>query len=343
MSEVTLQRIDYDQLTKIQKMALFMIVVGPETASVLLQHFDDTDVEMVCREMTNFRIVDQRIQEKVTEEFSEIITESMGAILGGAFFAQRTLEMAKGDQAANLLGRISPIGNTVEVIKEISEMEPRQIHNLIRNEQAQTIAFVVSHLDLTKAANLIEMLDGETQQEVVERIGTMEATSLENVSHVVQSLRKHFSDQQKPTMHNSGGVRSVSDLLKHLDKAAAKVLLDNIEQRNPALGVEIKRKMFSFEDLVHLTTQDLQSITREVDMADLVLAMKSANAPLQEAIYSSISKRATESLKEEMEMLGPVRLKEVEAAQDRIIQVVRGLEEEGEISLDQGGGDRVLV
>ncbi len=344
MSNSNLQHIDYTQLGKLQKLALFMIVIGPEAAADLLKHFEDPDIEMICREITTFKIIQKSIQDKTIDEFADIIGESLNAILGGPHFAQRALELAKGDyQAINMLGRIAPIGNTSEVIREVSEMEPRQIYNLIRNEQSQTIAFVISHLSLEKAAEMLSMLTPDVREEVVERIGCMEDTSLEHVNKVVQCLKTHFSHKQKPTMHHSGGVRSVADLMNLMDKDVSKGLLGKIEERNPALGAKIRRKMFSFEDLVRLETMDLQRIAREIEMSDLVVAMKSANATLQSAIFSSVSKRAAETLKEEIGMLGPVRLKDVEAAQDRIIQVVRRLEEDGEITIDMGSGDRVLV
>ncbi len=174
MSNSNLQHIDYKQLGKLQKLALFMIVIGPDAAADLLKFFEDTDIEMICREITTFKIVDRSIQSKTVEEFAEIIGESLNAILGGHKFAQKALELAKGDyQAINMLGRIAPLGNSSEVIKEVSEMEPRQIFNLIRNEQAQTIAFVISHLSLEKATNMLTMLSPDLREEVIERIGCM--------------------------------------------------------------------------------------------------------------------------------------------------------------------------
>ncbi len=337
MADIAIQKVDYETLTKVQKLALFMVVIGAEVSAELLKTFEDNEIEAICREISNFSIIDDDTQRKVVEEFSDIISQSLGAILGGARFAQRTLELAKGDyKAANLLSRIAPVGNSMEVIQEISDMEPRQIHNLVRGEQTQTIAFITSHLSHEKAASLISMLSPEVAEEVVERIGAMEYTSLEHVGRVVGSLKKHFDTKHKPTMHRSGGVRSVADLLNLMDKETSKTLLVKLEERNPQLGMQIRRKMFSFEDLIRLAPSDLQRVTRELEMSDLVVAMKSANTALQEALLNSVSKRAAESLREEMQMLGPVRLKEVEAAQDRIIQIVRRLEEEGEISLDMG-------
>jgi len=253
MADIAVQKIDYEGLNKVQKLALFMVVIGPEVASDLLKGFEDNEIETICREISNFSIVDEETQRKVVEEFSDIISGSLGSILGGARFAQRTLELAKGDyKAANLLSRIAPVGNSMEVIQEISDMEPRQIHNLIRSEQSQTIAFVTSHLSHEKAAALISMLSPDVGEEVVERIGGMEFTSLEHVGRVVGCLKKHFDTKHKPTMHSSGGIRSVADLLNLMDKETSKTLLVKLEERNPQLGMQIRRKMFSFEDLLRL-------------------------------------------------------------------------------------------
>jgi flagellar motor switch protein FliG len=213
-------------------------------------------------------------------------------------------------------------------------MEGRQICNLIKNEQPQTIAFVLSYLETPKAAEILTMLSPELREEVVERLGTIESTSLELVGKVVRSLGKHFDVKARPTFHRSGGVRSVADVLNALDKDVSKSLLAKIEERNANLGAAVRKKMFGFEDLNRLSLQDLQRVMREVDSSNLAVSMKSASEGLRTKIYGAISKRAAESLKEEISMLGPVRLRDVEQAQDAIIQVVRRLEEEGEVSLE---------
>ena len=344
MTQQNFEPIEYDQCNKIQKIALFMVVIGPEAAAALVNHFEDHEVEAICREITKYQMIDKEVKDQVMKEFTEVILSSMGSVLGGPQFAHRTLELAKGDFKANsLLSRLSPIGNSLEVIKEIGDMEPRQIYNLIRDEQSQTIAFIISYLNINKAAEVIEMLAPNIREEVVERLGGMETTSLEHVGKVVQTIKRHLDIKQKQSRHQSGGVRSVADLLNLLDKEMSKTLLASLEERNPTLGMQIKRKMFSFDDLGSLEVSDLQRITREIDMQDLVVAMKSANSTLQSLIFSSVSKRAAETLKEEIDMLGPVRLKEVEAAQDRIIQIVRRLEEEGEIQLGGGEDGGVLM
>ncbi len=327
--------IDYAKLTRQQKLALFLVVIGPEAAADVLRQFDDAEIELLCREMSTISIVPHAIQKQVVEELSTVLAQSANCALGGLGYAQKALELAKGDyKATAIIGRVGPVGTSVDVIKDISEMEGRQIFNLIKNEQPQTISFVLSYLDSAKCSEVFALLGPELREEVLERLGTIESTSLELVAKIASSLGKHFDSKVRPAFHRSGGVRAVADLLNQLDKEMSKNLLARLEERNATLSAAIRKKLFSFEDLNRLQPADLQRILREVDSSNLAISMKSASEPLREKIYASISKRAAESLKEEIEMLGPVRLKDVEVAQDAIIQVVRRLEEEGQISVD---------
>ena len=343
MSEKLEIAINYDQLNKYQRLAIFMIVVGVPAASEILKNFDDTEVEQICQEIANYPLIDMKTKMRVVEEFASIIGEGAGADLGGSGYALKALEMAKGDyKAANIIGKIAPTASAMEVLNEISEMEPRQIYNLIKREQPQTLAFILSHLAEEKAALILSMLPPELREVVTERIGIMETTSTELVSKVVQNLKKHMVGTSRQTSHISGGIRVVANLVNAMDKEVSKALLVKLEERNPALGAAIRKKLFSFDDLLKLQTTDLQRILREVEMGDLVIALKSANPALQQAMMGGLSKRAAETVKDEIAQLGPVKLKDVEAAQDKIIQVVRRLEDSGDITIDQSGGDRVV-
>ena len=288
--------------------------------------------------MTNISSIEEDTQKAAVEEFSKFVLSSYGSLLGGPIYTRRALEIAKGDfKASSILERIAPTSNSAEVIKEIEQMEPRQIFNMIKTEQAQTIAFVLSYLERDKAGPILGMFNHEVREEVIERLGIMEPTSLELINKVANALSKNLDTKQKTTLNKSGGIRMVADLLNTLEKEDSKSILTNIEERNPSLGAEIRKKMFSFDDLSRLALPDLQRIMREVDSGDLIVALKSATEALREAVMEAVSKRAAETLKEELEMMGPVKLTEVEAAQERVIQVVRRLEEQEEISLDGGG------
>jgi len=330
---------EYAKLTRQQKLAVFLIVIGPESAAEVLRNFDDADIELLCREMSTFTFIPAEIQKLAFEEFSGLIVKSMGSALGGMGYAQRTLAIAKGDyKASAIMGRVGPVGTSVEVIKDIAEMEGRQIFNLVKHEQPQTISFLLSYLDSAKSAEVFSLLGPDLREEVIERLGTIESTSLELVSKIARSLGKHYDTKVRPAFHRSGGVRSVADLLNQLDKEMSKHLLARLEERNAALSAQIRKKLFSFEDVNRLQPADLQRVLREVDSSNLAVAMKSASEALRESIYAALSKRAAESLRDEISMLGPVRLKDVEVAQDAIIQVVRRLEDEGAIAIGDGEG-----
>lgn len=336
--------LDYFKLTRHQRLAVFLIVIGPGAAAEVLKQFDDAEIEMLCREMSALPIVPPPAQKQALEEFSSIVAASASCALGGLGYAQRALEIAKGGhKASSIIGRVGPVGSVVEVIKEIGEMEGREIFNLVKHEQPQTISFVLSYLDRGKSAEVFALLGPELREDVIERLGTIESTSLELVGKIVRSLGRHGETKARPAFHHSGGVRAVADLLNGLDKEMSKDLLARLEERNATLSAAVRKKLFSFEDLNRLQAGDLQRVLREVDSADLALAMKSASEALKDKIFAAISKRAAESLRDEIEMLGPVRLRDVEAAQDSIIQAVRRLEEEGALSLDNAGAQSLVA
>ncbi|HYP16746.1 MAG TPA: flagellar motor switch protein FliG, partial [Opitutus sp.] len=188
--------IDFAKLNRQQKLAVFLVVIGPEAAANVLKQFDEAEIELLCREMSNISIVSEAVQRQALEEFAGVVAQSANSALGGLAYAQRTLEIAKGDyKASAIIGRVGPVGTSVEVIKEISEMEGRQIFNLIKHEQPQTISFVLSYLDGAKSAEVFGLLGPDLREEVIERLGTIESTSLELVGKIARSLGKHFDSK----------------------------------------------------------------------------------------------------------------------------------------------------
>ena len=327
--------IDYPKLSRQQKLALFLIVIGPDAAANVLRQFDDPTVEQLCREMSQFTMIPDAVQREALDEFTAVVAEGAGAVLGGLNYAQRAVEIAKGGyKASSIIGRVGPVENAVEMINDIGVMEGRQIFNLIKGEQPQTIAFVLSYLDSAKAAEIFALFGPELREEIVERLSTIESTSLDLVGKVARSLGKHFNAKVQPAFHHSGGIKSVAGLLNNIGKDMSKTLLARVEERNPVLGAAIRKKMFSFEDIGRLPLTDLQRILREVETGGLATSMKGASESLREKIFGALPKRAAEGLREEIQMLGQVRPKQIEAAQDGIIQVIRRLEEDNEISLD---------
>ncbi|MBL9201928.1 MAG: flagellar motor switch protein FliG [Opitutaceae bacterium] len=331
-----MSELDYAKLTRQQKLAMFLILVGPEAAAEVLRQFDDAEIELICREMSAFKVVPAESQRFVLEEFGGMILRSANSALGGIAYAQRTLAIAKGDQKASaIVGRIGPGGASAgDVAKGISEMDGMQIFNLVKHEQPQTIAFLLSYLDNAKAAEVFGLLGEDLRNDVVERLGTLESTSLNLANKIARGLGRHHDSKAKPSFHRSGGVRAVAELLNVVGKETTKTLLTKLEEKNAALCAAVRKKLFGFEDINRLAAADLQRILREVDSANLTLALKGASEGLRTKIYGCMSKRAVETLKDEMEMLGNPRRKDIDAAQDAVIQVVRRLEEEGQISLD---------
>lgn len=333
---------DYDSLSRLQRLAVFLTVIGPESAAKILGHFDDHEIEEIGIEMTNLELIDEAVQHRVFEEFSEIIGDSVNSISGGYDFARETLELLKGPyQAERFVSKLSPTRNSSDVIKELSEMEPRQIYNLIRTEQPQMIAFLLSYLNPRKASQIIELCPSDQRIEVTLRMGTLEATSSNIINTVVRRLERHLDMKSGQTLHRIGGSNHLADVLNLLDRNISKPLLERIEEHNAELGVSVRKRMFTFDDLIRLPVVDLQRLLREVDSASLAMALKPVSQALKDKVTKGMSRRAAEALQEELEFMGAVRLKDVETAQENIIAIVRRLEEEGEISLDGEGQEYV--
>lgn len=333
--------LEYSALTKTQKLAAFLIVIGPDAAAEVIKHFENPQVELICRELAELSVLDEATQRAVMLEFAGIVFEGTTSLLGGVEFAQAALEKAKGGYAAtHILDRIAPASRDVEGGEEIREMEVRQIMNLIKTEQPQTIAFILSNLEPAKAAEVMKLLTPEQREDVVERLGAMEETSRDVVAKIAKNIgRKSDRQEASQTLQRSGGAKAAAGILNLLDKESRKTLLAKVDERDAILGAAIRKEIFGFEDLGRLEAADLQRVVREVDAADLAKALKSAKPALVDLILKSVSKRAAESVREEIDMLGSIKPKEINAAQDRIIQVVRKLEEADEISLESGGED----
>jgi len=333
----------YRKMSRHEKLALLMIALGPDASSTLLKRFDAKDADSICKKIGDFPIVSQDLRDCVLDEFSEIIESSVNSNLGGYSFAHKTLELAHGDfKANNIMNRIAPSRDSLDFMDDIKDMDSGQIYNVLRFEQPQTIAFMLSNLDVDKGSEVLQMMPPNIQEQVIERVGAMETTPLAQVRVVANTLGSRIGQKGQSPQVLSGGVKVAADLLNWFDREQSKELLKSIEKRNPKLGGSIRQRMFRFEDIIRLSPGDISKITKEVDQDDLVIAMKNASPELKKAIYATMSKRAVEALEEQLGFLGPKRLSEIEAAQDRVIQIVRELEEDEEIILDTGGSDIVV-
>ena len=234
-----------------------------------------------------------------------------------------------------LLRRSFDNGKSWQPVQTIADMDSRSIFNLVRDEQPQTIAFVVSHLTPEKAAQIFALIPDEQRDQIIERLATLAPTPIEVTERVVNVLNAKMGVKQTRALSQTGGVTPAADILNAMDKTVSRALLTSIEERNPELSQAIRKKMFTFEDLLLLNSQVIQRIMRETEMRDLALALKKASEPLKKLLLSNISRRGAESVQDEMLALGHVKLRDVEAAQLRIIDAVRKLEAEGEIDLDE--------
>ena len=332
---------DFGKFSKVQKLAALLIMLGPEGGSQVLKGLEEAEIEAVTTEMTKMVMLNQEMQADVLKEFTEVALEAGTSMRGGPDFTQATLEKALGVfKATNIISRVAPSRAPVAAMSQIAELEARQVFNLVKQEQSQTVALILSYLTPEKASQVVSMLRTEMREEVIERIANLAPTPVEVVERVVEVLVQKLGGKHTRALRQTGGVKSAAALLNALDKNVSKSLLIAIEEHHPELGQAIRQKMFTFEDVAALDQPALQKILREVDMRDLAVALKSASETLKGVLLGCISKRAAETVNEEISFMGPLKLRDIEAAQNRIIDVVRRLETEGEIDLGQSGGKK---
>ena len=325
-----------ESLSRIQKLACLLVILGSDSASQILRGFEPHEVESICAEMAKFPLITQDLQREILREFSGVAVEAGTAIRGGVDVTRTTLEKAIGlFKATEILARVAPTRSSVAAIQEIVDMDPRQVYNLIRHEQPQTIALVLSYTGADKAAEALSFFASEQRDKILERIATLAPTPVEVVEKVVAVLVAKRGVSQTRALSQTGGIKTAADLLNAMDKNQGKSLLSALEERNPELCQSIRQKMFTFEDLADLELTVLQRILREVDLRELALALKSASEKLKAKLLSCITKRAAETVQEEMTFMGPVRLRDIENAHLRIIDSVRRLEADGSIDLGE--------
>jgi flagellar motor switch protein FliG len=327
---------NYANLNRVQKLAAFLVLLGPESAGELLRSFDGPQLEAIAREMVAIPYVDPALRECILEEFAGVVSESLQAAIGGASVAHQTIERAKGDYAATkVMSRVAPLAPS-DFDDGISEMDGRQIFNLLRAEQMQTIAFILSFMDPLKSSDVLRLMSPEQREEVIERLGVMEPTSREWIRKVSRNLQRHFDRKAQQGVQKAGGVSVCADILNAMDKATRKEIMSGLDKRNAELGNAIRKKVFGFDDLVRLVPSDLQKVLKEVEVSDLAKAMKGARPDTQAAIFKTMSKRQAAGVREEIEMLPPLRAKDIDQAQEKVVEVVRKMDESEEITIDAG-------
>lgn len=332
---------EISSLTKIQKLAALLVMMGSEGAALVLKTFEREEVELITTEMAKLGLISQELQHDLLVEFSEVAIEAGTSISGGVDFTRSSLEKALGmSRATDILNRVAPTRSSPAAVQGVVDLEPRQVFNLLRHEQPQTVALVLSFIPSDKAALVMGLIPTEQREKVLERLASLSPTPSEVAEKVIGVLNSKLGVRPTRAMNQTGGVKTAADILNCMDKAAGKALLMSLEERNPELCGSIRQKMFTFEDLAAMETPTLQRILREVDMRDLALSLKTASDKLKSSLLACVSKRAAETVQEEIAFMGPVRLRDIEAAQLRVIDVVRKLESDGDIEIERSRSER---
>ncbi len=330
------------QLTGIQKTAILMIALGPEKSARVVQHLAENEIEQLTLEMANVRKISAEQRDKVIDEFYQMCVANDYIAQGGIDYAREVLEKALGEQRAfEIITRLSS-SLKMRPFDLVRRTDPKQLLSFIQGEHPQTIALIMTHLPPDKAAILLSSLPQERQADVTKRIALMGRTSPEVLKEIEKILERKISSLAPTDYTTSGGIQSVVDILNRSDPSTLKVVMDSLEVDDPELAEQVKRQMFVFEDIVMLDDRGIQLVLREVDMKDLALALKGSNPEVGQKIMANMSSRASQNLREDMEFMGPVRLRDVEEAQQRIVKVIRRLEETGAIVISRGGSDEII-
>jgi len=330
-------------LTGRQKAAILLISLGPEISAQVFKHLKEDEIEQLTLEIANVRKVSQERRDEVVAEFYQMCLASEYISQGGIDYAKDVLERALGNQkAVEILNRITA-SLQVRPFDFVRKTDPSQLLNFIQTEHPQTVALIMAYLDPEKAAIVLSALPHDRQADVARRIAIMDRTSPEIIKEVERVLERKLSSLVPQEVTSAGGVQAVVQVLNRVDRGTEKTIMEALEIQDPELAEEIKKLMFVFEDIVQLDDRAIQRILREVDSHDLALALKGSSEEVSEKVKRNLSKRAQDMLREEIEFMGPVRLRDVEEAQSRIVSSIRRLEEAGEVIIARGGGDEIIV
>lgn len=330
-------------LTGRQKAAILLISLGPEVSAQIFKHLREDEIEQLTLEIANVRKVDNAERESILAEFHQICLVQEYISQGGIQYAKEILEKALGStKAMDIINRLTA---TLQVrpFDFARKADPAQILNFIQNENSQTIALVLSYLQPEQASIILSSLPQDKQADVAKRIAQMDSTSPEVISQVERVFEQKLSSTVTQDYTTAGGIEAIVQILNGVDRGTERTILDSLEIQDPELAEEIKKRMFVFEDIVNIDNRSIQRIIRDVENTDLQLALKVASEEVREVIFRNMSKRMAETFREEMEYMGPVRLRDVEEAQTRIVATIRRLEEAGEVIIARGGGDDIIV
>jgi flagellar motor switch protein FliG len=329
-------------LTGRQKAAILMIVLGPELSVQAFKHLNEREIEAITMEIANIRKVSPEQKEEVLEEFHEMLTAQQFISEGGIDYAKDVLERAiGGDKAYGVINRLK--ANMKEKpFESARKANPKHLLSIIGNESPQTIALILAHLEPGHSSDIIAGLETDLQVEVAKRMALLDTASPEVINNVEEFIDEKLSMYNMKTDTTIGGIDSVVTVLNRVDRGTEKSILQALEIQDPALAQSIRDRMFVFEDIVTLEDRYIQVAIRQISDEDLLIALRVASDEMKNVFFKNMSSRKAEQIKEEMEFMGPIKLRDVEEAQSRIVNIVRDLEEQGEIVINAIGDDVIV-
>ena len=334
---------ELDGLNGVQKAAILLIALGPEKSADIFKHLKEDEIEELTLEIANTRSISPQLKDDVINEFYQVCLAQQYIAEGGIGYAKELLEKALGGEKAQDV--ISKLTASLQVrpFEFVRKTEPSQVLNFIQDEHPQTIAMILSYLPPGQAAMILGAITPEKQADVAKRIAMMDRTSPDVIKEVERVLERKLSSLINQDYTIAGGVDSVVNILNTVDRGTEKHIMESLEIEEPELADEIRKKMFVFEDILLLDNRAIQRVIQDVDKGDLNIALKGSTEEVQNTIFQNMSSRMASMAKEEIEFMGPVRMKDVEEAQQKIVGVIRKLEDAGEIVISRGGGDEIVV
>ena len=336
-------RVTEERINGLQKAAILLIALGPEKSASVFKHLKEDEIEELTLEIANTRSVTPQLKEDVINEFYQICLAQQYIAEGGISYAKELLEKSFGsDKARDVIGKLTS-SLQVKPFEFVRKTDASQLLSFIQDEHPQTIALILSYLAPNQASMIISALPPDRQADVAKRIAIMDRTSPDVIKEVERVLESKLASLVNQDYTIIGGVDSVVEILNAVDRGTEKHIMETLEIEEPELADEIRRKMFVFEDILLLDDRSIQRVLREVDNNDLAIALKGSNEDVQNAIFNNLSKRLAVMIKEDMDFMGPVRMKDVEEAQQKIVNIIRKLEDSSEIVISRGGGDEIIV
>ncbi len=329
-------------LTGVRKAAITLIALGTEAASHVLKNMHDDEVERITVEIARCRNISSEVVEATLVEFRDMAMAQEYIAQGGVSFAREALEQALGPRRADEIMMRVEAAMEVSAFHLLQTVETAQLTSFLQNEHPQTAALIFAHLNPRRAADIISGLQPELQNEIMFRLATMGKTSPELLRDIEEVIRQQLGSVIGTELSASGGIEAVAEILNNTSRTAEKSIMEAIRTRDADLAVNIKSHMFVFDDLVHVSDRDLQRLLMEVDQKELALALKATGEELKAKLLRSVSERAAAMITEELDLMGPVRVRDVEEAQRRIIEIAQSMEDQDEIVLTRSSDDTLL-